>query len=85
MPKDRDDASSQDGNASTSDVSALLPESMSGQAAIDALGDKIDLAADRNNKTVDEFTELLLRDPTVHVSPSGRLVYIDTALPGSGD
>ncbi|SJM64578.1 hypothetical protein CZ774_12985 [Frigoribacterium sp. JB110] len=56
----------------------VLPGRMSGQEAIDALGDKIDVVAKRNSMTVDEFKDLLLRDKSAHVSPQGFIVYIDT-------
>lgn len=56
----------------------VLPARMNGQEAIDALGDKIDVVAKRNNKTVDELKDLLLRDKSAHVSPGGFIVYIDT-------
>ena len=55
----------------------LLPEAQSGQEAIDSLGDSIAVAAKRNGMTVDELTELLLRDQTAHVSTSGFILYID--------
>lgn len=57
---------------------AVLPESMGGQEAIDALGDKISIVAQRNGKTVEQLEELLLRDKTAQVSTSGFIVYIDT-------
>ena len=56
----------------------VLPERMSGQEAIDALGDDITVVAKRNNKTVDELKDLLLRDKSAHVSTRGFIVYIDT-------
>lgn len=61
----------------SSDFSPLLPEAMNGQEAIDALGDRIETAAKRNGKTVEELEELLLRDTTAHISPNGYLVYLD--------
>lgn len=56
----------------------VLAEPMSGQEAIDALGEKIEAVAKRNGKTVDELKDLLLRDKTAQVSTSGFIVYIDT-------
>lgn len=84
-----DDVSTDDGSDSTgTDATStepgevtgtkVLPERMSGQEAIDALGDKIDVVAKRNNKTVDELKDLLLRDKSAHVSTGGFIVYIDT-------
>lgn len=57
---------------------AMLPEPMGGQEAIDALGDKIEIVAKRNGKTVEELEDLLLRDKTAQVSTTGFIVYIDT-------
>ena len=58
----------------------VLPRAMSGQEAIDALGDNIDRVADQNHLTVNELKEKLLQDATLHVSKSGRLVFLDTGL-----
>lgn len=57
---------------------SVLPEAMGGQEAIDALGDDLEAVADRNGKTVEELTALLLRDATAKVSPSGFIVYSDS-------
>ncbi|MFG6475665.1 hypothetical protein ACFXP7_04680 [Microbacterium sp. P06] len=57
--------------------SSVLPEAMSGQAAIDALGDRIDVVANRNGKSVEELTDLLLRDKTVHISTTGNIFFQD--------
>lgn len=59
-------------------TSKLIPESKSGQDAVDALGDKLAVAAKRNNMTPEALKELLLRDKTAHVSSDGFLKYIDT-------
>lgn len=56
-----------------------LPKAMAGQEAIDALGDDIDLVAKRNNMTTEKLEELLLKDPTAHISKTGHLMYKDTA------
>lgn len=56
----------------------VLPKEMSGQEAIDALGDKIEIVAKRNGKTVDELKNLLLDNPSAHVMPNGSIVYNDT-------
>lgn len=58
----------------------VLPEAMSGQAAIDALGTNIERVAQQNSLTVEAFEELLLRDASAHVSRTGRLVYLDSGL-----
>jgi len=55
----------------------FLKESMGGQEAIDALGDRIDVVAQRNGKTVEELTDLLLRDSTAFISPKGFLGFKD--------
>lgn len=61
-------------------VGTVLPEAMSGQEAIDALGPKINQVAEQNSLTVEELEALLLRDDSAHVSKSGRLLYLDTGL-----
>lgn len=65
----------------TADGPSVLPEPMGGQEAIDALGDDLELVAERNNTTVDELRALLLRDATLRVSQSGQLFYEDTMTP----
>lgn len=59
----------------------VLDEPKSGQEAIDALGDKIDVVAKRNRMTVDELEHLLLTDSTVHISVTGSIYYRDTHTP----
>lgn len=61
--------------------SNVLDEPKSGQEAIDALGDKIDIVAERNGMTVDELTHLLLTDSTANVSVTGSIFYRDTHTP----
>lgn len=61
-----------------------LPEPLNGQAAIDALGDDIAIVAKRSGKTVEELTDLLLRDSTAHISTTGYLVYLDDLSGGNG-
>jgi len=77
-PTDPASPQEDDVNGLTSDFSPLLPEAANGQDAIDSLGDSITVAAKRNNMTVDELTELLLRDQSVHISANGYILYIDT-------
>ena len=60
---------------------SVLPEPMGGQDAIDALGDNLDVVAQRSGKTTDELEALLLRDTTLRVSTSGFLYYVDNATP----
>lgn len=55
----------------------VLDTELSGQEAIDALGDEIDYVAKLAGKTPDEVEELLLRDPSAHVTTQGRIVYRD--------
>lgn len=59
----------------------LLPEPMSGQAAIDALGEHLDHVAELNGMTPEQLRDTLLRDPTLTVTPSGRLLYEDEMTP----
>ncbi|MBK0418855.1 hypothetical protein JD276_07395 [Leucobacter sp. CSA1] len=58
-----------------SDTRQVLPKTMGGQDAIEALGDDIDVVAERNGMTVDELKELLLRDKSAKVSKNGFLLY----------
>lgn len=60
--------------------SQVLTETLGGQEAIDALGDKIEIVANRNNKTVEQVEELLLRDKSAKVSTNGYIVYIDSKV-----
>lgn len=55
----------------------VLPSTMNGQDAIDALGDKIDAVAKQNGMTADELEELLLRDKSAHITKRGFIVYYD--------
>ena len=77
IPTDAASPQEDDVKAPNSDFSKLLPESKSGQEAIDALGDNLAVAAKRNNMTVEELQALLLRDATAHISTSGYIVYLD--------
>lgn len=74
----QDESSSEGSSGSGEPVGQVLPEPMAGQAAIDALGDKIEFVAQRNGKTVDDLKALLLRDSTAHINTSGFVVYLDT-------
>lgn len=56
----------------------FLPESMGGEEAINELGDRIAVVAQRNNKTVEELSDLLLRDRSAQISPEGFIVYKDS-------
>lgn len=69
------------GTMRTVEPADLLPEPMGGQEAIDALGDHIEDVAELNNTTVDELRDMLLRDASLLVSPSGRLLYDDDMTP----
>jgi len=76
------DSGSSDGDDTGSDGPAGAPtyldEEMSGQEAIDALGDNIDEVAERNNKSVEELEKLLLNNPSARVTPDGFIVFHDT-------
>ncbi|TDE10388.1 hypothetical protein [Jiangella asiatica] len=77
-----DDSATPDGSLRTGEPLQLLPSPMGGQEAIDALGEEdLERVAEINNTTVDELRDLLLRDATLLVSPSGRLMYEDTMTP----
>lgn len=56
-----------------SGTNVILEKPLGGQDAIDALGDDIQIVADRNNMTVDEVKDLLLKDPNMMVSPTGHI------------
>ncbi|WP_334152131.1 hypothetical protein [Microbacterium sp.] len=77
-PTDPDDSTEGGTVEPTPAFGSVLPEAMGGQEAIDALGDDLQAVADRNGKTVEELTALLLRDATAKVSPSGFIVYSDS-------
>lgn len=76
-PADADDEGDDVKQSPTPMTSGVLPKALGGQAAIDALGDKITLVASRNGKSVDEVKELLLRDETARVSTGGFIKYVD--------
>ncbi|SEF16399.1 hypothetical protein [Jiangella alba] len=59
----------------------VLPSPMSGQDAVDALGDQLERVAELNGMSADELRDLLLRDASVQVTPSGRLMYDDRMTP----
>lgn len=59
----------------------VLPQAMSGQEAVDALGDQLEYVAELNAMSADELRDLLLRDASVQVAPSGRLMYNDQMTP----
>ncbi|WP_166346973.1 hypothetical protein [Phytoactinopolyspora limicola] len=81
---DETDAAEERGDVAPNPAGAdFLSEPMSGQEAIDALGDDLEAVARLNHRDVDELRDLLLRDSTLHVSPSGFLLYIDTATPNA--
>jgi hypothetical protein len=56
---------------------SVLPETMGGEEAIEALGENLQVVAQRNGKTAEELTQLLLRDKTAKISPEGFIVYLD--------
>ena len=75
-----------DGDESDDEVSVgenpnreVLPHPMSGQEAIDELGEDIDFVAQRNNMTVEELEDLLLNSDSAHVSTNGFIFYRDPA------
>lgn len=65
-----------DGTLASSGLT-VLDKPLGGQEAIDALGEKIEIVAERNGKTVDEIKELLLRDKTASISTGGFILYTD--------
>jgi len=77
-PTDSDDSTEGGTVEPTPAFGSVLPEAMGGQEAIDALGDDLEAVADRNGKTVEELTALLLRDATAKISPRGFIVYSDS-------
>lgn len=77
-PSDTDTEPNGDDVEPTPLATDVLPESMGGQEAIDALGDKIDKVAQNNGMTADELKELLLRSKTAQITPKGFIVYLDT-------
>ncbi|WP_224779996.1 hypothetical protein [Leucobacter sp. Psy1] len=65
------DSGSAEAQGTTPLTKQVLDRPMSGQEAIDSLGDDIDLVASRNGKTVEEMKEFLLKNPSAQVSPNG--------------
>lgn len=55
-------------------ASQVLPRAMSGQEAIDALGDDIGVVAERNGMSVEELERTLLANPSAKVSKTGFLM-----------
>lgn len=55
-----------------------LKDKVNGQAAIDALGDKLDEVASAYDMSPERLEEILRTDSTAWVDESGRLLYIDT-------
>lgn len=78
------DAGNADGTKDVLPRDDYVPEPLNGQEAIDALGDDIEEVADRNGKTVEEFEEFLLKNPSAFVQPDGFVVFKETATPDAG-
>ncbi|PPD33554.1 MAG: PKD domain-containing protein [Methylomonas sp.] len=55
-----------------------LKDKINGQAAIDALGDKLEEVASAYDMSPERLEEILRTDSTAWVDESGRLLYIDT-------
>ena len=53
----------------------------SGQAAINALGGRLDAVASSNRKSADQLKQLLLKDRAARIGVGHKLVYVDTDLP----
>jgi len=56
-----------------------LPNSANGQAAIDALGDRLPAVAQRHGLSADRLRELFQRDGSLFVDESEALFYVDEA------
>ncbi len=54
-----------------------LPQKKNGQAAVDALGDKLGEVASAYDMTPERLQEILQTDSTAWIDESGRLLYID--------
>lgn len=54
-----------------------LSEKKNGQAAIDALGDKLDEVAESYKMSPERLQEILRTDSTAWIDESGRLLYIE--------
>lgn len=55
---------------------------VSGQAAVDRLGDRAAGAAREEGLTADQVRDLLLADPTLFAAPDGQLAFFDPMAPG---
>lgn len=56
---------------------SFLDEEMSGQEAIDALGDRLGAVAERNGMTEERLVKVLQNDPSAWVTPNGFIKYKD--------
>jgi len=62
-----------------------LPDLASGEAAIQALGDRLDEVAVANEMTPEGLRDLLLQDSSLRVNADGGLIYVCTARPTAVD
>jgi len=69
--------STEEGDETLAQQGGFVPEPMSGQEAVDELGDRIGEAAEVNDMTAEQLENLLTSDPTVSIAPSGHIVYKD--------
>lgn len=75
---DSDDEGDDDVEVSPTPTGAAAPvleAPLSGQEAIDELGDDMQIVADRNNMSVEELEELLLTDPNAVVGTTGHIYF----------
>jgi len=63
----------------------VLSERMRGEAAIQALGDRLPAVADANDVTPGQLRRDLRRDNQLWVDPSGRLLFVDEMLADHAD
>lgn len=59
----------------------VVPERMGGLEAIEELGENLEAVAKKNGMTADQLRDLLLQDSTAKISPSGFVLFVDTATP----
>src|SRR5690625_4540426 len=71
------DDGTEGGDETLTQQGGFVPEPMSGQEAVDELGDRIGEAAEVNNMSAEQLENLLTSDPTVSIAPSGHIVYKD--------
>ena len=67
------------GNVIAQEGNAFIKGLVRGQAAINKLSDRLPAVASRYGKSASELRQLLLKDSTLHIDETDKLLYIDDA------